>query len=256
MQFIHRRLTYANVAMTVAALFAMAGGAYAAHKYIITSTGQIAPGVLKKLHGATGHAGPAGPAGVAGSVGPVGSLGAAGKDGLTGQTGGTGPQGATGPTGAGGVTGKAGVTGVTGPTGFTGVTGVTGPAPKNIMGTWSISYNATAADQPGTSAISYTLPMKSEPELHYIGTNEELAGEKNESDAIEEGKCKGNAEGPEAATGNTCVFALVEENAGPFLLNKILPVHFQDSSDAGVVVADDSEGTGQVLAFGSWAAGS
>jgi hypothetical protein len=35
---IRKRLTYANVAMTLALVFAMTGGAYAAKHYLITST--------------------------------------------------------------------------------------------------------------------------------------------------------------------------------------------------------------------------
>ena len=45
-EFLKRRLSYANVAMTVAVVFAMSGGAYAAGKYVITSTKQISPKVL------------------------------------------------------------------------------------------------------------------------------------------------------------------------------------------------------------------
>ena len=59
---IRRRATYANVAMTLALVFAMTGGAYAAKKWVITSTKQIKPSVLKQL---TGKAGPGGPPGAA-----------------------------------------------------------------------------------------------------------------------------------------------------------------------------------------------
>jgi hypothetical protein len=44
-EFLKRRLTYANVAMTVAVVFAMSGGAFAAGKYVITSIKQISPKV-------------------------------------------------------------------------------------------------------------------------------------------------------------------------------------------------------------------
>lgn len=44
---IRNRMIYANVAMTVALVFAMSGGAYAASRYMITSTKQISPKVLK-----------------------------------------------------------------------------------------------------------------------------------------------------------------------------------------------------------------
>ena len=40
---IRKRLTYANVVMTFVLVFAMTGGAYAASKYVITSTKQIKP---------------------------------------------------------------------------------------------------------------------------------------------------------------------------------------------------------------------
>lgn len=48
---VRKRLTYANVAMTLALVFAMSGGAYAAKKYVISSTKQIKPSVLKQLQG-------------------------------------------------------------------------------------------------------------------------------------------------------------------------------------------------------------
>ena len=69
---IRRRMTYANVAMTLALVFAMSGGAYAAGKYLITSTKQIKPSVLKALVGKTGKAGANGAPGPAGPAGPQG----------------------------------------------------------------------------------------------------------------------------------------------------------------------------------------
>jgi hypothetical protein len=44
-----RHLSYANVTATVALVFAMTGGALAANHYLLTSTKQISPKVLKKL---------------------------------------------------------------------------------------------------------------------------------------------------------------------------------------------------------------
>jgi hypothetical protein len=75
------RLGYANVVSTLALVFAMSGGALAASRYIITSTKQIKPSVLKHLRGATGPAGPAGPAG------PTGAAGATGAQGIQGPAG-------------------------------------------------------------------------------------------------------------------------------------------------------------------------
>jgi hypothetical protein len=50
------RLSYANVVATLALVLAMSGGAIAATHYLITSTKQISPRVLKKLKGFQGVA--------------------------------------------------------------------------------------------------------------------------------------------------------------------------------------------------------
>jgi hypothetical protein len=80
-----RRLGYANVVSTLALVLAIGGGtAWAAHHYLITSTSQIKPSVLAKLHGARGAAGAQGAAGAAGAAGVAGAAGAAGAAGQNG----------------------------------------------------------------------------------------------------------------------------------------------------------------------------
>jgi hypothetical protein len=69
---IRRHLTYANITATLALVFAMSGGALAAKHYLITSTGQISPKVLKNLRHKAGPRGPTGAAGPAGKEGPSG----------------------------------------------------------------------------------------------------------------------------------------------------------------------------------------
>jgi hypothetical protein len=83
MNTIRRHLSYANVVATLALVFAMSGGALAAKHYLINSTKQINPKVLKKLAGTgkTGPAGATGAAGAVGSTGPQGKEGAQGKEG-------------------------------------------------------------------------------------------------------------------------------------------------------------------------------
>jgi hypothetical protein len=76
-----RRLSYANVAATLALVFSMSGGALAAKHYLIESTRQINPKVLKKLKGSRGAAGLAGLAGVPGAPGKEGAPGARGETG-------------------------------------------------------------------------------------------------------------------------------------------------------------------------------
>jgi hypothetical protein len=89
---IRRHLSYANVVATLALVFAMSGGALAAKHYLINSTKQLNPKVLKALRGnkgATGRKGATGAAGLAGVIGPRGT------NGVTGAAGATGPAGPT-----------------------------------------------------------------------------------------------------------------------------------------------------------------
>jgi hypothetical protein len=85
MHLIRRHLSYANVVATLALLFAMSGGALAASHYLINSTKQINPKVLKKLKGTVGSTGPSG------AQGQTGAQGANGKEGLPGKDGPRGP---------------------------------------------------------------------------------------------------------------------------------------------------------------------
>jgi uncharacterized low-complexity protein len=87
-----KHLSYANVAATLALVFAMSGGALAASHYLITSTSQISPKVLKKLKGKTGKTGPAGATGAAGAAGAAGPQGPAGKEGSPGKEGAPGKE--------------------------------------------------------------------------------------------------------------------------------------------------------------------
>jgi hypothetical protein len=75
----------------------MTGGALAAKHYLINSTKQISPKVLKALKGNNGVTGTAGKKGAPGKEGPEG------KEGKEGPQGKLGTKGATGPTGPSGV---------------------------------------------------------------------------------------------------------------------------------------------------------
>jgi hypothetical protein len=81
------KLTYANVVSTLCLFVLLGGSAYAADRYLITSTSQIKPSVLAQISGPGDAAaarkkkqkrGPAGPRGPVGPVGPVGPGGVAG----------------------------------------------------------------------------------------------------------------------------------------------------------------------------------
>jgi hypothetical protein len=80
-----KRITYANVAATLALVFSMTGGALAAKHYLINSTNQINPKVLKKLK-APGATGKTGAQGLQGLSGKDGAPGTAGKEGARGPS--------------------------------------------------------------------------------------------------------------------------------------------------------------------------
>ena len=185
---IRKRLTYANVAMTLALVFAMTGGAYAANKYLITSTKQISPKVLKALKGHNGANGANGAAGAAGAQGAQG------------------PAGATGPAGA-GATGPAGPAGPTGPTGQAGTNGTTGftktlPSGETEKGTWGINQHTSGAQKAGTT-VSFIIPLAKAPAVHWIRADEQEATATGEQAST---ACTGSVTNPTASKGNLCVY--------------------------------------------------
>jgi Collagen triple helix repeat (20 copies) len=211
---IRKRITFANVAMTLALVFAMGGGAYAAGKYVITSTKQISPKVLTALKGkkgANGVNGTQGPAGEKGAAGTNGTPGTNGKDGVGAQgpggvTGPVGPKGATGANGVNGTNGATGATGANGTNGTNGATGATGAigpqgplqSGKSETGTWAY-IGSKENGAVGADAISFTLPLESAPEAEFVypgkpGTN-----------------CTGTAAAPTAPNGFLCVYAVLPE---------------------------------------------
>jgi hypothetical protein len=164
---------------TVALVFAMTGGAFAA-KYLITSTKQISPSVLKKLKGA---AGPAGAPGAPGAQGPAGPAGAAGKNGTNGEAGAKGATGATGVTGA---TGKEGDP-------WTKL----GTLPKGKTETGGFAVSGTSADELGIfTPISFNVPLAAPLDaahVHYApGGGDET--------------CTGTLNDPTAPAGFLCVY--------------------------------------------------
>ena len=75
------------IVAAIALFFALSGTALATSHYLVTSTTQIKPSVLKALRGQVGARGPAGPAGANGAAGQAGPAGSPGKEGQPGSPG-------------------------------------------------------------------------------------------------------------------------------------------------------------------------
>ena len=211
LSFVRRRLTYANVAMTVALVLAMSGGAFAAGKFLITSTKQISPKVLKSLQGKAGRAG------VAGAQGPAGPAGAVGPQGPAGAPGAVGAKGEAGPEGKEGKAGKEGKVGVAG---SPWAVGGTLPSGKTETGEWAFGKVTQAASLEIAVAsfpIELPAPMTASTQAHYITpgktpTEKGLEINVNEEE-VPSTTCLGTAAEPTALPGNLCVYAAAIEGA-------------------------------------------
>jgi hypothetical protein len=277
LSFARRRITFANVAMTVALVFAMSGGAFAAGKFLITSTKQISPKVLKSLQGKAGKAGAAGAQGPAGPAGPAGPQGPAGPGGAAGAPGGKGENGVSATTAAipttsskcahnGGVEVKSASPAAevcNGTTGFT----ATLPKGKTEQGTWATVFApgavgvvpqgiiSTSFNIPLSAALSQTEcdggtgPRPAACQIHLVKeTGKELVV--NKEGAPEEVTASSACSGPgQAAPGNLCIYTTGE--AG----NSIFSREIETTTLGGVVVVINNpakEGNGQPD-FGTWA---
>jgi hypothetical protein len=218
----------------------MTGGAYAAKKYLITSTKQISPKVLKALQGKAGPAGANGLAGASGKEGPAGPAG---------------PPGPPGPKGENGKDGSPWTVSGTLPEG------------KTLQGDWAIT-----AEAPGTgisegvaaTTIDFGIPLVAAPVPIYVKapTEEEVA--KHEFPTPPAG-CTGNVDEPGAEPGNLCVFAIEEVNVNsggvdicPSSTGTIpclfaFPEVIKKADPFGAYVAVIAKEAGLVVLSGTWA---
>lgn len=188
-QRLRRHLTYANVAATMAVVFAMSGGAYAlsgGHAPAAganTASANVAK-VKKKSKGeARGPAGPRGAAGPQGPAGPAGSAGAQGEKGATGEKGASGATGSTGKEGPQGPQGQAGPKGAVGPAGtsveskaFEGKAGTCEEGGSEFKAGTTVTYACNGKGASG-GGLPETLPAgKTETGVWSVTANIEFGG--------------------------------------------------------------------------------
>ena len=123
-----------NAIALTALVFAFTGTGLAASHYVVTSTKQIKPSVLRKLHGKRG---------------PSGHQGLQGKEGIAGKQGATGPEGKQGPAGP-----------------FP----ATLPAGHTLTGVYNAEGFETSTEKPSFAgdSISFLYPLATAPESAYL----------------------------------------------------------------------------------------
>jgi hypothetical protein len=249
------RVTPATVIAVVALVLASSGGAYAAGKYLISSTKQIKPSVLAQLKGKAGSAGAKGAAGAAGSTGPQGSAGPQGPAGSGGGKGETGPQGPEGKAGAPGAKGEKGLPGVPGETGFTS----TLPSGKTETGVWSANSQHLIGEAEDTVPISFPIPIA----LAEGSFGAAVRLTEKETEEAEPGKpkqgCEGTLENPTAPAGKLCVYTGEEENksrnptASTIMFHGNSEVFASSGTFLNFLVEGEEKSPAKILDSGTWA---
>ena len=286
---IRKHFTYANVTVTLALMLAMSGGAYAASKYVITSTKQISPKVLKALKGkagAPGAAGAQGPAGATGKEGPLGKEGSVGKEGPAGGPGTNGKsviaeEEKTKTVNCGGLGGSSfheeGSTtkhyACNGKEGSPWTANGTLPGGATETGVFSANNKAELIHALGVKflpvSLSFTIPLKEtlassgnaeENRIHIIKSGEKGEGKFEAGVAGKDGQATGcpttsEATKPEAERGNLCIFLAVVENLALSSSAVSLPTAAEPGAGTtgAIFLLSPTEETEPIDVWGAWA---
>jgi hypothetical protein len=264
---LRRRVTYTNVGVTLALVFAMSGGAFAlgGHGGAVpsraTASAARVTAVQAKAKSKTkaGARGPAGPRGATGATGPAGATGATGPAGATGPVGAqgvAGTDGSDGEAGKEGAPGKNGRAGPEGPQGSPWTAGGTLPAEKTETGSWAVAsgkengvYLSEHFAVP--APISFPIPLQQPLEgsaVHFV-KYEESGGS----------ACPGSVEKPEAAPGDLCVYESFSKGIEEFDIFNMTLHHTPFGTGApgasadGAAVLPVKSGEESIEAFGAWA---
>lgn len=184
----------------LALVLAISGSAIAA-KYVITSTKQIKPSVLKALQkpgpvGPVGPSGPAGSAGTAGAKGDTGPQGPAGKEGVSVTTASFPGSKGTCTKGQGGIEVKAASATAFVCNGEPWTAGGTLPEGATETGEWSLVTSSPGGE--GTAALSFGIPL----EAALPASNVHKTGDTGFAT-----DCPGTVGNPQAESGHLCVYA-------------------------------------------------
>ena len=270
LSFVRNRFTFANVALTLALVFAMSGGALAASKYLITSSKQIKPSVLASLkgkagangaQGAAGAQGPAGPAGAKGENGAAGANGSAGTDGASVAStplgvgnehckeGGNEYVSASGPSYA--CNGKAGKEGKEG---SPWTAGGTLPPEKTETGSWAVGNVIHSQGRHWFIALSFPIMLKEPLEATHVHFIEESGNEFGTGKPPTEcGTPAGTSTEPKASPGNLCVYEAVDNSMFFEKITRLTGSQEAGASTTGALINMVFEEEVEGFAWGAWA---
>ena len=230
---IRRRLTYANVAATVALFAALCSGAYAALKpggHVFHGCVDRGTGVLRVVSSARACLGPHQVTRGSQRVRVPGEYAITWN-----QAGPPGAQGTQGSSGAGGPTGPSG------PQGVQGQTGPPGPFPDSLPSGKTLTGVYATLMQSGLEGFddeTFAYPLSSPPTAHFVGIFAQAPPQ-----------CPGSSHDPQALPGNLCVYAVLGGTAADAVGIESPETNLPGASVRGFqVVGTTSSGTWAVTA--------
>jgi len=212
------RLSYANVAATLAVFIALGGGAYAATGGLVASNGTVR--LCVGAHGALSAA----------KAGRRCARGA--RTIVIDQRGPSGPIGATGPTGA---TGASGLQGPAGPL------LATLPSGQTETGAYSaVGYVSEPGSSFVASAESFPIALAGAPTVHFLFKGAPATAE-----------CAGSASAPTAQPGNLCVYEGGQSSQGATTIDRTDTQGTEGATRFGFMVVTEPGRSGN-FSYGTW----